>query len=137
MSRRGMARAWRLFYNISYHFQEGKGVKRSLQSWVDWWREQSGIVRGDHSSANSSLHAPSVIRIVDITANYLISLLFPVNCSYLNLWTLPFVSPAPLSTLPEEEGVRVRGDVREKQVECFSKNTKLGNTIPKRWHMLQ
>lgn len=47
-------------------------MKGSLQSRVDWRKEQSGIVRGEHSSANSSLHAPSVISIVDITANFLI-----------------------------------------------------------------
>lgn len=32
VSRRGTARTWRLFYNISCHCQEGKGVKGSLQS---------------------------------------------------------------------------------------------------------
>lgn len=133
-SRRGLAKTWRLFYNISCHCQEGKGVKGSLWSWVDWWREHSGIVRGEHSSANSSLHPPSVITIVDITANFLISVLFPVNCSYLNLWTLTFVSPTPLSIPPEGEGWYER---KANYLGCFNGNTKLGNTIPKPWHMLQ
>lgn len=54
-------------------------------------------------------------------------LLFPVNCSYLSLWSLPFVPPILCSILPQRDW---KGGVSERGVsglECF----KMGNTIPK------
>lgn len=42
--------------------------------------------------ANHSLFYTFIIIIVSVTIHFLISPLFPVNNSYLNLWSLPFVS---------------------------------------------
>lgn len=55
-------------------------------------------------SHNVSFLLSSVISIVDGTVSFVISLLCPVNCSYLNLLSLLFVSPILLSSLPQENG---------------------------------
>lgn len=55
---------------------------------------------------------PSVIRIVVITVCFVICLLSPVNSSYLNLWSFPFVPPMLLSIPPhgkkggEKQGIK-------------------------------
>lgn len=54
---------------------------------------------GEHFACESlSLLYTSVINIVAVNICFLISLLFPVNCSYSNLRSLPFVPPVVLSS---------------------------------------
>lgn len=77
-----------------------------------------------------SIPVHSVISSVAVTVHFLISLLFPVNWSYLNLRSLPVVPPVLLSSLLQRWG---RGGGREEaasSLESLSGNTKLGNTIP-------
>lgn len=55
------------------------------------------VVRGENLRANHSFLVCSFIPGVATTVGFLISWLFPVNCSHLNLWLLPFVPPVVLS----------------------------------------
>lgn len=61
-----------------------------------------------------------IINVVVVTVQFLISFLFPVYCSYLSLWTLPFVPP-------------IRGQGGEASHVLFTGSTKLENTTPKQW----
>lgn len=72
---------------------------------------------------------PSVIGIVAATVCFLMSLLFPVKCSYLNAQSLPFVL-----TIPCSGAVRVEG--RRGAASSFSEFAKLENTISKSQHKL-
>lgn len=51
-----------------------------------------------HFTCESPSFVHSVINIVVVPVHFLILLLFPVNSTSLNLWSLPFVAPAPLSS---------------------------------------
>lgn len=53
---------------------------------------------------------PSVISIVAVTDHFLLSLLFPVSCSCLNPWSLPFLPPVLLSVLPQWRGGEAMGE---------------------------
>lgn len=80
------------------------------------------------SNVNGSPILNTLVTIVVVTVSFLISLLFLVNCSYLNLRSSPFC--ASNSPLHPSEGVRGdEGEVSERAV--HSGSTKLGNTIPK------
>lgn len=52
---------------------------------------------------NLSFLVLSLISIVAVTVNFHISLLFPVNCSYLSLWSLCFVPSILISILLQVE----------------------------------
>lgn len=131
-----MARTQRLFYNLSHHFW-GIVERKSLSGrrgpfLVAQDDEGSGQIRGENSCVNCSFLLRSFISIFADTVWFLISLLFPVNCSNFNLWSLLFATPIPLSILPE--GYR-EGRGRCKWVahclEYLCRNAKFGSTIPK------
>lgn len=89
----------------------------------------SGVFLGSLSIKVSFL-TPSVITIGSVTVCFLISLLFPVNCSYLRPWSLPFVPPVSFSNRGGEGEVNMWHIVW-----CgFSRNIKFDNAIPKPWH---
>lgn len=100
-----------------------QGEERFLLVKQTWHGKMSGTVYchslyGEHSCTSLSLSDTFVINIFAVC--FLISLLFPVNCTYLNLWSLPFVPPV--------EGGRATGAC------FFSGSTKLENPIPKSPH---
>lgn len=98
--------------------------------WGPFWLSE----RGTKTAVGQVVPFPLLLILLLILFVFLIPLLFPVNCSYLYLWSLPFVPPIPFSILLQGDwkgGVSERE--REGWVECFSGNTKMGNTIPKSW----
>lgn len=94
-----MVRALMLFYTTSYHCpRQGKETvslfsveKGFLQVEKTWMTEWSGICLLSGASCVNLLLKPSVIYIFGVTVCFLLSLLFTVNCSYLNPWSFPFV----------------------------------------------
>lgn len=76
-----------------------------------------------------------LINIVAATACFLISLLFPVNCSYLELWSVPFTHPVLLPGYLEGVGGRSGGGSGASKWQCglesLGRRTKLWSTIPK------
>lgn len=107
-ARRGMARTLGLFHSTSA--KAGGGwchfpvfcVCSGVEPDSMWWAITCGWF---------ACLVHSVICIVAVTACFLISLLFPVNCSCLNTCSLPFYSPSsPLHPFPSGKGrVEVRG----------------------------
>lgn len=68
---------------------------------------------------------------VALTVCFVISLVFLVNCSYLNPWFLPFVSPALLFRCSRRRG-REKGQSGEaKEWQCGFGVSKLESVIPK------
>lgn len=65
-----------------------------------------------------------------VTVHFVISLLFPVICSYLEMWLSPFVPPILLPNLPQgkKEG---RGEQAAYGLESLGGNINLKSTIPK------
>lgn len=71
-----------VFYHLRSFFRDrGRGP-----FWVGvaWWREGLGIVRGENSYANLLFLHTFVIYIIAVIVRFHISLLFPVNCCFLN-----------------------------------------------------
>lgn len=64
----------------------------------------SCILGGESSSSNCSLLVHSIISIFAVSVHFLTSLPFPVNSSYLNPWSLPFVPLISLSIPPQGIG---------------------------------
>lgn len=67
--------------------------KQSGTTWL--WSSQALQWAFLHMNHSSFLYT-FLINIVAATVCFLISLMFPVNCSYLELWCLPFVHPVLL-----------------------------------------
>lgn len=80
--------------------QEGHGWQHGRLLW--------GPGKGSLPVREQSL-VPLTSMTEGATAHFLIPLLFPVNCSYLNPWYLPTVHPILLSSLPQERGVSDSG----------------------------
>lgn len=81
---------------------------------------------GEHSHVNPLPFAHSVINIVAATVCFLMLLLSPVNCSYLNPCSLCFIALILLSNPQGRKGKDGRGS----GLECIARNTEFGNTIP-------
>lgn len=126
---RCMARTQRLFYSWDHCWEQGVGnlfqgggVPFLLS------KEASRAVQYVLSRVFlCELFSPlisSVISSAAVTILFLMQSMFPVNCSYLNPCSLPFVPPVCC----KEEG-------REEQVaHSFSGSTKWVNSTPKPWH---
>lgn len=105
------------------HCQEVKGgAERVVCRFVLCLTDQVALGRciGEYClEANHPFFFTFIVNIVAVTDCFLISMLFSVNCLYLSLGSLPFLS------LTEGAG--------GKEELCFPTNgsTKLGNTIPK------
>lgn len=69
-------------------------------------------------------------NIVAVTVHFPISSLLPVNRSYLNPWSLPFVLPVLLSSPMQGRDRKGGSEWTAHSLECVSGNTKLRNTIP-------
>lgn len=128
-ARRGVGSTQRLFHATSNNFPRmGKGSLPGSGKILlgSLWS------RSEHSHGNCSLPLyTSVINVAPVTVHFLISLLFLVNWSYLNLQSSLFVTPILLFSPKRGR----RGEGRSEQVahglECFGGNTKWENTIPK------
>lgn len=76
-----MARTQRLFYTNSHSFaMPGAGISFRWRSMT----VQRGVVGDEHARVKCLFLVHSIISISAITVHFLISLLFPVNCCYLN-----------------------------------------------------
>lgn len=109
-----------LFSSTSPHFPGmGEGVPSRSHSVT----AQSGVVGSLHLVCESfTSHVHWYCRCYCLLF-FLIAV--PINCSYFNPWSLPFLSPVLLSSPPQGKGWwGVCG------LECFSGSTDLGNTIP-------
>lgn len=128
-----MAGTQTLFYTTSCHEDSFLGRQYHLVQKMSWrepsstdhyWGGKGGLLLNVlwcvFFSWIVSFPIPSVISIFAVTVDFLISLLFPVICFSLNLWSSPFVAPV--------------GGVRGGATCGFSGSTKLQNTIPKPWH---
>lgn len=84
-----------------------------------------------------SLHT-LVINIVAVTVHFLILLLFPINCSYLNLRFSYFCASSSQCHPPKEKG-KGKSDEQINGV-SFERilvgDTELRNTIPKSWQLV-
>lgn len=105
-ARRVRARTQRLFYTTSHHFPAMRAGAPSRWHSTVW----SGTVRGPTQRA--LVCESSVIALLLLLFIFLFHLLFPVNCPYLNLWSLPFVPPILLYA-----GREVGGEVSEWMIE--------------------
>lgn len=125
----GGVKTGRSFYTTSCYCQ-GWGKGKLFQGEVSCWLSKcgKGSTGGPQFQAiTCKLFAYPVDFIIDcvaVTAPCLTSLLFPVNRSYLNPRSLPFVSPVLLFSMPQEKGEK-EGE-RDRATHDFS-----GNTIPK------
>lgn len=108
----------------------GKGAPFS---WVRWQREQSGNAGSERFACELLVSVLYSFVINDVPVNFRTSLMFPVNCFYVNPWSLPFVQVSAPST----RGMGV-GKGGSEQVthgfEGITASTKLGSTIPKAQH---
>lgn len=96
-ARRVRARTQRLFYTTPHHFPAMRVGAPSRWHGMVW----SGTVRGPTQRA--LVCESSVIALLVLLFIFLFHLLFPVNCPYLNLWSLPFVPPILLSRAMQGE----------------------------------
>lgn len=106
--------------NGTFSLQRVRTFLPSKEGEKVWWTKQS-VLRWAFQ-VNWFCLIPSGINIfiAAVTAWFLISFLFPVNCSYLNPWSFPFAFPAG-------------GERGNKCEPGFSESIKLGNTILKPW----
>lgn len=91
----------------------------------------SGEITKLHSSSpeeEGSMHA-LVVNTAAATVHSFISLLFPMNCSYLSLCSLPFVSPVLLSSRPR--GQKRRRGSEQRGLENLGRGIELQFTSPK------
>lgn len=81
-----MARTRRLLYKSSHYcLRLGKGVASKVPPSVEAEGAVGNCLLLGSFPVNISFLVPSVISIAAVTVNFHISLLFPVNCSYLSL----------------------------------------------------
>lgn len=119
-------RTLRLFCTTSAHCRGREALPRRMSSF------QARKCRGDTGIFCSpgsifmwiiSFLVPSVITVVAVTVLFVISLLFTLNCSYLNPWSLNLVSPILLPHLPqrggEKRGESSAGDVSASLTQLF------------------
>lgn len=111
-----MSRTLKLFYT-TLHLQgvEGRGslLERKSPSTAQLGQCRAaegmagyGQLSGGFSMGINSFLVPSITSIVVVNIHFLISLLFPVNFSYLTVGSLPFVPPILLSLPLQKEGER-------------------------------
>lgn len=65
--------------------RDSSDEKRFLAGQSVWQSRPSGVLSRIFSMCIISFLVPSVLSVVAVTVDFLVSLLFPVNCPYFNL----------------------------------------------------